>query len=150
MDEPIPRYLTHPSPVWRDRADFLIQARVEDDREQLWSEQLSTFRFRLCCIPFFAYGMALGDEVETDADYLVKRVVLPSGRFVFRVSLLDSEEAYVDVITARLRDAGALLEFSSPRFFAVDAETSSQAKDISAWLAEREASGILMYETGRL
>lgn len=76
----------HPDPVWRDRSNFVIGARLPEPgrTEQLWARQLGDRRFELCCIPFFLYDLALGDVVETDDNYDVVRVLKPSGRYVYR------------------------------------------------------------------
>src|SRR5690625_5461577 len=61
----------HAHPAWRDKANFMIFADLSESGlsgrwEQLWSRQLSETEFQLCCIPFFTYGLALGDRVTTD------------------------------------------------------------------------------------
>ena len=83
----------HQTPVWKDRANFIINLIVEQEPdgskvwEQLWSEQTGEMLFRLCCIPFFVYD--LGDEVETRPEgeqrYVVDRVVRRSEPYTFRV-----------------------------------------------------------------
>jgi Domain of unknown function (DUF4265) len=83
----------HQTPVWKDRANFIINMIVEQEPdgskvwEQLWSEQTGEMLFRLCCIPFFVYD--LGDEVETRPEgeqrYVVDRVVRRSEHYTFRV-----------------------------------------------------------------
>ena len=35
-------------------------------REQLWVKQVGEGRFLMRSLPFFTYGVALGDEVSTD------------------------------------------------------------------------------------
>ncbi len=80
----------HTEPVWRSRANFVIAADIAsapDKREweQLWARKSADTRFEICCIPFFVYDLALGDEVETDGDHVLRRVVKPSGHFTFRV-----------------------------------------------------------------
>ena len=81
----------HENPVWRDESDFIIRAYLEENKgrnewEQLWAKRLDDRRFSLCCIPFFAYNLALGDEVETDGSYVVEGVVRPSGQFTWRIN----------------------------------------------------------------
>ena len=89
------RYLTHAEPVWRERANFILFAPVEDPDseaydpsafvapgaggevpsaiqmfEQLWTRRirrLGRTRYEVCCIPFFVYDLHLGDVVETEA-----------------------------------------------------------------------------------
>lgn len=88
--------VTHEYPVWREKADFIIGVEFDADdaapskrREQLWSRRLAGDRFEVCCIPFFAYDINLGDEVETwshgERRYEVRRVVKDSGRYTFRI-----------------------------------------------------------------
>src|SRR5438552_1837267 len=59
----------HPSPVWRQRADFILQMKIDAPDptpryEQLWSRQLGGELFEVCCIPFFIYDLSLGDQVR--------------------------------------------------------------------------------------
>jgi hypothetical protein len=124
----------HPNPVWRDRANFLIKARLpvlqsqdvpSKEWEQIWCRQIAENQFEVCCIPFFLYDLALGDVVETGLEgenrYVVQRVVNPSGRCCFRVWFGKSS-------TPDSRDE--VIEFANQLF-------------------QREQDGSLMYETGR-
>ena len=146
------REAVHEEPVWRERADFIIAAELiggsEVKTEQLWARRLDEHRFEICCIPFFVYDLALGDVVETDDAYLVRRVVVPSGRFVFRVWFGESFHPR-DEIASQLDELGAVLEWSSPNLLAVDAADECLAKSISGWLLDQEQQGRLVYETGK-
>jgi hypothetical protein len=150
-------YLTHLEPVWRDRADFLIMVELPDPgppnrMEQLWSRQLGPNRFEVCCIPFFAYDLALGDIVETSAkpdfEFIVERVLVPSGRYVFRVWFGDSFQPRAE-LTAELAALGGLVEWSSPNLVAIDAADEGAAQVLADCLAGHEALGHVVYETGR-
>lgn len=84
---------THSTPVWRDRSNFFFAAYLgaKDGRnewEQLWGQKVAPQRFVLCCIPFFVQDVALGDEIETDADFVLQRVVRKSRQVTFRVWLV--------------------------------------------------------------
>jgi hypothetical protein len=141
---------THEAPVWRERADFVIgSALAEQDRaEQLWARQVGRQRFEVCCIPFFVYDVALGDVVETGADYNIVRVVERSGRWVFRVwfgETVRPRQEFAD----ELGELGALLEWSSANLLAVDAADDTQAQAIANYLAEQEQASGLVFETGR-
>ena len=140
----------HPDPVWRSRADFVIGARLPEGSEQLWAKQLTEQAFELCCIPFFAYGLALGDVVETDAEYEVRRVTRPSGRSVFRVWFGDSPLSTTDRdrLAADLTEAGALVERSSVNLLAVDAASQDLADSLAAYLGEHVDLGHLAFEVG--
>src|ERR1044072_2216153 len=103
------QFKTHAAPVWRDRGDFLIQAELIGEGsvvaiEQLWARQLKEERFEICCIPCFAYDLALGDEVET-VDWVVQRVVKKSGHYTFRVLLGNSSEPNILERTLELVDS---------------------------------------------
>ncbi|MGE0431592.1 MAG: DUF4265 domain-containing protein [Planctomycetota bacterium] len=64
---------THPSPVWNDRADFLVYvdltpSGIEGGLEELPGRFISNTSMEVCCIPYFANGISLGDVVEFDPD----------------------------------------------------------------------------------
>ena len=61
----------HDNPVWRDRANYILQADLSGHGlpgrfEQLWAQDLGDGTFQLCCLPFFTYGYALGDVVRVE------------------------------------------------------------------------------------
>jgi Domain of unknown function (DUF4265) len=147
------REAVHRAPVWRERSDFIIASAIDSantdiSTEQLWVRKIDDRHFELCCIPFFAYDLALGDVVETGEDFLVQRVSTRSGRYVFRVYFGRSAHPREE-ITERLESLGALLEWSSANLLAVDARDQSHAQVIARFLQEREDLGQLMYETGK-
>jgi hypothetical protein len=157
MTEAQPEFVVHQDPAWRDRANFIIHAELpEKDRpkrfEQLWARQLSDDRFEVCCIPFFAFDLALGDVVATASregrTYVVDRVVEPSGRYVFRVWFGQSFYPR-DEIASGLTALGSLIEWSSRNLLAVDAVDGENAQLVAHFLMEREKAGHLLYETGR-
>jgi hypothetical protein len=132
----------HDAPIWRDRANFVIGAplREKGRAEQLWVRQVSDRRFEICCIPFFVYDVALGDVVETDANYDLARVMERSGRFVFRVWFGEAFNSRQEVAD-ELAEFGALLEWSSANLLAVDAGDQAHAQTIAAYLAEAGGRG---------
>lgn len=143
----------HREPVWRDRSNFIIATSIEPDKcgmstEQLWARRVDGRLFELCCIPFFAYDLALGDVVEVDSDYMVSRVSKPSGRFVFRAWFGESFHPR-DEVSAELESLGALIEWSSENLLGVDARDAAHAQQIADYLQEQEDAGRLMYETGK-
>lgn len=147
------REATHAEAVWRERSNFVIATAIESANtdittEQLWARKIDEAHFELCCVPFFAYDIALGDVVETDSQYMVKRVVHRSGRFVFRVWFGDSFQPRREVAD-QLEALGALLEWSSPNLLAVDAADEKLARTLSGWLLGQEQQGHLVYETGK-
>jgi uncharacterized protein DUF4265 len=147
------RFSTHPEPVWKDRANFIINAELPEagHLEQLWTRQLSDNTFEICCIPFFLYDVALGDVVETRPrgarTYVLHRVTQPSGRYVFRVHFPD--RALGSAVADELTGLGALIEWSSPALLAVDAADQSHAQPIANHLQQAEDQQRLIYETGK-
>lgn len=147
------REAIHQEPVWRDRSNFVIATQIDPGEtgistEQLWARQIDERHYELCCIPFFAYDLALGDVVEVDASYMVKRVTKPSGRFVFRVYFGRSDYPRDDIVE-RLTALGGLLEWSSVNLLAVDAPDLAGAQPVADYLQEQEDQGQLMYETAK-
>lgn len=151
----------HPKPVWRDRANFIIMGRIDSggpvsgpSTEQLWARQVDDFQFEICCIPFFLYNLALGDIVATgtlgEDQYLIDSVMKESGRFVFRVWLGESTDP--DELSNLLAQAGCLLErqTDTSRLLAIDAATEEIAQRVADILQNRENSGQIHYETGRI
>lgn len=140
----------HSDPVWRDRSNFIVRARLPEPgrAEQLWARQLDEHRFELCCIPFFLYDTALGDIVQTDADYEVTRVLQRSGRYVFRAWFGESSFPRRRVAD-ELAGLGALLEWSSDNLLAIDAENAEHAKELADHLQAHEDERHLIFETGR-
>jgi hypothetical protein len=152
-------FVVHLSPVWRERANFIVDADIEEEGsprrfEQFWVRQLGKVRFEVCCIPFFVYDLALGDEVETRAQgerlYVIERVVKASGRYTFRAWFGDSTDPGVrdDVIEA-MRGLGSEFEWYSDNLLAIDAADDECAQQVADFLHGREQLGRLTYETGR-
>ncbi|MGW9159411.1 DUF4265 domain-containing protein [Microbacterium sp. NPDC055665] len=144
----------HREPVWRERSDFVIGIPIapgstDVTTEQLWARRISESRFEICCIPFFAYDIALGDVVEVDASLTVQRVVEHSGRYVFRVHLKNSTSSGAPDVARPIEALGGLVEWSSPILFAIDADEYVMAQEIANLLQQMEARGVLVFETGR-
>lgn len=147
-------YVQHVAPIWRDRMDFVFDAALPEDCapkrfEQLVGRQVADTEFELCCIPFFLYDVSLGDVVVTTPDYLLDRVVRPSGRYTFRVYFRE-QVVPKDQIAAELElQLGALLEWHGANLLAVDAADHDVAETIADYLQARENAGQLVFETGR-
>lgn len=152
---------THANPIWRERANFIIGAKCSEDAstvrewEQLWSRRISGKRFEICCIPFFVYSLALGDEVEVAPEwglpYMVQRVVKHAGHYTFRVWFEDTAPPNTrEEVSAEVTRLGCLVEWSSDNLLAVDASSQEQAQLVADILESREKRGHLVYETGRI
>lgn len=148
------RFSTHLDPVWRERANFIINAPLAEVGrfEQLWTRRVGDNQFEICCIPFFLYDLALGDVVETvaqgDRQFVLNRVVSKSGRIVFRAYFERRQYRHRDATVKALNAVGALIEWSSPSLLAIDVEGSA-AQDVADLLEDLEQEEKLVYETGR-
>jgi hypothetical protein len=150
------RFIVHPFPVWRDRSDFIIQAELEAADapkrfEQLFARRLGESEFEIDCVPFFLYGLALADVVETapsnDMTFVVAGLKRPSGRSVFRVWFGDDPRSR-EPVSEELRSLGALLEWSSSNLLAVDAADQATVDGVLRFLTDRQAAGELLFESG--
>ena len=145
---------THQQPVWRERANYVVMAPLSEHHhyEQMWARQEAEDLFELCCIPFFAYNLALGDVVRTETrdgrTHAIAHVVRPSGRWTFRLWLGKSDEDALGVETEMLA-LGALTEWSSEKLLALDAASKPHAQVLADALARGAQAGRWMYETGR-
>ncbi len=145
----------HENPAWRDKSDFIIRAYLDENEgqcewEQLWVKRIGPRSFSLCCIPFFAYNIALGDEVETNADFVVQRVLNASGQLTFRAWFGNSTELKIrDEVLRRLESMDAEFEWSSPNLLAISVKGHGDAQKVADFLCANEKAGVLTYETGQ-
>lgn len=152
--------VVHEAPAWREKANFIIAASITDTSpqprwrwEQLWARQTGEESFEVCCIPFFVYDLALGDEVGTETyegkKYVVRRLLKQSGHYTFRVWL--HQPSARGELTAALDGLGCLWEQRWPasKMLAVDAADASAAQAVANYLQGEETKGRLVYETGR-
>lgn len=143
----------HSSPIWRERADCVFAAYQEmkdgkNEWEQLWGREVAPQRFIVCCIPFFVYDVALGDEVEVDSDFVLKRVVRRSAQVTFRVWFGGQEAATRQAVVREIETMNPLMEWSSENLLGLSV-SAGEAQKVADWLAKFETAGKLQYETGR-
>ncbi|OWQ82897.1 hypothetical protein CDN99_27850 [Roseateles aquatilis] len=143
---------SHASPVWRDRASFIFAAHLGskdgiNEWEQLWGERIAVNRFILCCIPFFVTNLALGDEVEIDANSILQRVVRPSGQVTFRVWFGGQDDVGRQTQVREIGDLNISMEWYSENLLALSV-AATDAQRLADHLQVRENEGLLNYETG--
>jgi Domain of unknown function (DUF4265) len=139
------RIAVYREPVWRSEADFVLHVPTPDvgGTEQLWATQLHDDRFRICCIPFFAYGIALGDVIERDPLAVVER----SGRTCFRAWFGYATVPQEDTLR-QIRELGVLLERRSTNLIGVSSVSGAQTEALVSKLDAMEREGRLQYEVG--
>lgn len=156
------RTISHPHPVWGDRADADVAVTVEGDDqtiELLPVQTLSAKRHVVCALPFFAYGISLGDEIASDEGRLVS-VVAHSDYFTYRISLdeKDGDEGDAErppseelkgrasALVSELEQLGYLVEWWDVSWGAVAAKSHDNAERLVSLLTERESAGLLTWE----
>jgi hypothetical protein len=145
----------HIYPVWGESADSRILAYVDEDQgsprwEEIFAEKIGALRFKVCCIPFLVYDLALGDEVETDADLAITKVMTGSGHWTFRVWFGDSprQEIKAEVLDECYR-IGVGFEWQSDDMVAISAPDAVLGQLVADYLWDLEQKSELVYETGR-
>jgi hypothetical protein len=120
---------THEDPAWMAQANFIIVADLGDygmqgRLEQMWARQLGEAEFMICCIPFFTYGIALGDRVLTsqreERRYIIEDVRERRGRCVSRLWLKNVGEAGQVEIKEFINEQHLLSESYSKNLLALD------------------------------
>ncbi len=140
---------THDEPVWREKSNYIVHAYVGGgEYEQMYTKKFSKSICELCCIPLFAYGLALGDILEVDDEYLIKCVNKPSGRVVLRAYLKVKDRATRVMIGNTIYDMGGLSEGNGTDLVAIDAPDSTVGLEIRSFLIEMETKGYLEFEDG--
>lgn len=147
-------HATHQCPVHREKADFLIRAKLKDGGEeqkweQLWVRQIDTHKFVVCCIPFFTWDMDLGDEVETTNDYVFTRVLKPSGYRTHRIWFGNSLDTDTHDVAQTLQNLGAEVEWSSRNLLAVSAANEEINSNVLKCLLHQYNQQRLIYESVR-
>lgn len=146
---------SHENPVWQNKANFIIAAHLgekdgQNEWEQIWAHRLDNTKFYICCIPFFSFDLALGDEVETNDNYVIQRVIKPSGQYTFRVWFGNSFNPLIkDIVIQDVRQLNVEIEWSSENLLAVSASDAIQAQKLAAYLYSKQNMGELVYESGR-
>lgn len=146
--------VVHKQPVWRARATtvFHMLAGVSNGRsrwEQLWWRRTSRGRFTLCCIPFVIDDLALGDEVETNACHIVRRIARRSGQVTFRVRIDRHDPGVRDQVIKASETFEPLAEWSAPNLLALSVH-ESRARQLGSRLAIFEGQRMIELETGRV
>jgi hypothetical protein len=133
-------------------SNFVIQADLSDHgmpgrSEQLWTRQLAPHRFLMRSLPFFVYGVALNDEVETDERFALKRVVQPSGHRLLRVaSVRGADQRLHEELHPLLEQLKLPHEWHGYGYVAVDVEPERNVDDLLERLQSWADEGFLAFE----
>lgn len=146
-------HFTHATPVWRDKSNYVVQILLdgelgdEPEYEQLWTQLQADGSHLLCCIPFFLYGISLGDRFLKLEDGRFQLLV-PAGRSVLRIWMADvGKEEQVNIVEY-VESLGCLVERSSLNLVAVDCSSSELLAKLRIYLDGLAVQGKIQYELG--
>ena len=128
---------THKSPAWGPRSNFIIRADLGNHGlpgafEQLWARKIDSTHFEICCIPFFTYGLSLGDKVESNDQYTIQKITEKSGHKTLRVAVASQEkqDKLHEVLHHWVEQMGFTYEWYSTGYLAVDLPPETRDVDI--------------------
>jgi hypothetical protein len=139
----------HEHPVWS--SNFFIVAALETSHEKQWHEQFWVNRraerlFEIRCIPFFTYGLALGDVVETDEQYRFLRVVEKCGHRNLRIAIINQITETHALIADWVLKTGLLNEWHKPTYVAMDCPPELDVLPLVSFLLPHQVGGNLHFE----
>jgi len=149
------KVVTHGEPAGRQRSNYIVQLDLTADGlpghfEQVWTHTDDSRRHELCCIPFFTYGLSLGDVITMTSADGAYRVESKVGHRTIRVAVQDpayAHEGHED-LHGGLEQIGVLTEFRghAGSYCAVDVVTEGQADAVIALLTPLTLTGALIWE----
>jgi hypothetical protein len=146
----------HEAPAWRPAEGYIALIDLgpfgfPDLNEQMWLKQTGEARYEVRCVPFRAYGIALGDEVELDSGKFISRITRGSGRRVLRIFFTDprpsenGEDARGSLIR-EVDSAGLLSEWSGDRHVAIDVPTGATMQGVYDSVTQEIEAGSAVWE----
>jgi len=146
-------FKVHKYPVWKDRSNYIVQARVEHDeereiREQIWARQIEDHTFEICCIPFFVFDLALSDIVEVSGagpeKGLIQRVVQRSDHDTYWIYFNEKRWGNIQRSTeSKIREI-ALFEWYGSDLLAVDVTPDQGLQVVRSLSSEIESSELMV------
>jgi hypothetical protein len=149
------KIVTHASPAARDRSNYIVRLNLTGDGmpdhyEQMWTRTDDERHHELCCIPFFTYGLSLGDVLTMTGEDGAYRVESKGGNRTIRVAIHDASYAHEqhEGLHSALIQVGALAEFRghANSYCAIDIVNQAQADAVIAMLSPLAETGTLIWE----
>lgn len=130
-------------------SDFVIRIDLEEHgfdgrSEQIWVSRLDDYRFKVLSIPFFSYGIAPSDIVETDESFTVTSVVSRSGNRLLRIGVASESEQLRDSLHDALEQEGLEHEWRGDWYVAALLPSSTTPFLIARLIQEND--GTLYHE----
>ncbi|UQX89257.1 DUF4265 domain-containing protein [Jatrophihabitans telluris] len=146
---------THDEPAARARTNYILRLSLADDGlpgryEQMWTRTDDKVNFELCCIPFFTYGLSLGDVLTTTDDDGSYKIVSKGGHRTIRFAIQNEtflHEAH-DSLHGSIAGTGCLVEFRGHMlgYGAIDIVEDRQSEVVRGLLSPLAEQGLLMWE----
>src|ERR1700754_3759469 len=118
--------------------------------EQMWTRTEDERHHELCCVPFFTYGLSLGDVLTLTSEDGAYRVESKSGHRTIRIAVQDETYAHEqhDGLHGGLAQIGVPAEFRGHArgYCAIDIANQAQADAVIAMLSPLAETGTLMWE----
>ena len=145
-------WVKHAQPAWGDRSNYIANFDLDVSQlpfkwEQLWLRKLSNSSFEVCCIPFFAFGIHLGDIVTLSSEGVIESIVTPSGHWTLRL-LFSPTFTHHDEVLQWLETTGVKHEKFSRSLYSLDTTDADHATNVMSFLDSHMKRGHLEYETG--
>jgi hypothetical protein len=145
-------WVKHARPAWGERSNYIANFDLDVSQlplkwEQLWLRRVSEHRFEVCCIPFFAYGLHLGDVVTLSHSGVVETIATPSGHWTLRLFFSAGSSRH-DEVLEQLEAMGVEHEQCSKSLYSLDTTGPEHVRNVMAFLDDHVKDGHLDYETG--
>lgn len=151
--------ITHDFPVWRDQANFILASRLNEPDvpekykwEQIWARQIKENLFELCCIPFFTYGLALGDHVSAATfegrEFVINRLEKSGGQKTYRLWFLEISNwgSIIDEISGL--GCFAEVRWEESKLISASAPSPETKKLLENYLVKLKSKGEITWEPG--
>lgn len=149
------KIVTHAEPVARERTNYILRLDLTADGmpgyfEQVWTRKEDRQRFELCCIPFFTYGLSLGDVITIADEAGRYRVDSKAGHRTIRFAIQDQESAHRrhEELHGALAATDVLIELRGHArgYGAIDIVTADHGDAVIAVLRPLAEKAILTWE----
>ena len=93
------KIVTHDEPAARQRSNYIVRldltaVGLPGHYEQIWTRTGESQLHELCCIPFFPYGLSLGDVIALTTADGAYRVESKGGHRTIRIAVQDQTYAH--------------------------------------------------------
>ena len=121
--------------------------------ERVWAKPLGNREYEVRNTPWYAQDVNWGDVVRCEglslADLpIVREVVRPGGHRTLRAYFLTTQDSERDAILDELMQLGAMHENADGKMYSLDLEPDVDLDQVVRYLKEKEAAGVLGWETG--